>query len=280
MPGLHGSFDTCFENACGKCLQFGFTIRDNILKKALDPYRQWFLTLPLQTSEISFSYDFYRNLLAFHLFRAGYEDREIVDTIHFRIKQVHDFVIQDRYDIYISSEGFPSMPKNFQKRPFVDPALFQNGISIFPNIHDVLAFRSYYQKMASIEEKDMIRRIIKYIADPRYQTIQEGYGVMFAPPRSYYSIGWSVHFHSQNQLFGYAFCNAFPTYRSSKTGKETLRIMESYQLPTLLYDFPSDFLQEKTGYLVSGSHMGMGVNRRNKTWRQLESSFWMLFAHQ
>ena len=101
---------------------------------------------------------------------------------------------------------------------------------------------------------------------------------MFSPPKSYYSIGWSVHLHRQNQLFGYTLCNAFPAYRSSETGKETLRSMESYQLPTLIYDFPSEFLQEKTGYLVSGSHMGMGVNRRKKNWRQLESSFWILIA--
>lgn len=280
LPGLHGSFDACFENACGKCLQFGFTIQDSLFKEALEPYHEWFLTLPPKSSEMSFSYDFYRNLLAFHLFRAGYDDKDIIDTLQFRIRQVYDFVLQDRYDIYISADGFPAMPKNFQKKPFVDPALFQNGMSIFPNIHDMLAFRSYYQKMATLEEKEMIHLIVKYIADPRYETIQDGYGVMFAPPRSYYGIGWSVHFHGQNQLFGYAVCNAFPTYRSSEIGKKMATVMESFQLSNQLYEFPSEYLQEKTGYLVSGSHMGMGVNRRKKTWKQLESSFWMLFAYQ
>lgn len=278
LSALHGSFDSCFENACGKCLQFGFTIQDNEFKSELDPYLQWFFTLPPTFSEISYSYDFYRNLLAFHLLRAGYEHQSIIETVQFRLRQVYDFVKQDRYDIYISSEDFPAMPKNFQNKPFVDPALFQNGMSVFPNIHDMIAFRYYNQKMATTKEKEWINRIVQYIANSRYQSIQEGYGVMFAPPKSYYSIGWSVHFNGHNKLFGYALCHVFPAFQSSVMGKEMFRLFESFQLPDHTYEAPSVYLQEKTGYLVSGSHMGMGLNRRKKNWRQLESSFWLMLS--
>ena len=154
LSTLHGSFDHCFENACGKCLQFGLTVHDTVFKDKIAFFHRWFLSLIRNKSDITtFSRNFYLNILAYHLLRAGYEDKEIFEAICHRLRQVYDFVIQDRYDLYISPEGFPLMPKNFQKKPLVDPKLFQDGMSIFPNVHDMIGFQYYYFKIASVQEK-------------------------------------------------------------------------------------------------------------------------------
>ena len=38
-----------------------------------------------------------------------------------------------------------------------------------------------------------IDTVIAYILHPDYQALEDGYGVMRAGPRRYYSIGWSAH---------------------------------------------------------------------------------------
>jgi len=280
LTKLHGSFDNSFENACNKCIQFGLSVRDNIFYQRLVPFHDWLLSIPLKkVSPINFSYAFYRNLLAFNLFRAGFEDKAILDTIQFRIKQVYQFVIQNRYEIYVSPDQYPTMPKNFQKQRLVDPALFEDGMSIFPNIHDLMVFQAYYVNTSSDKEKSMIDRIIQYCVSPQYTTqIDKGYGVMFVPPRTFYGIGWSVHLIKQNELLLYSFYQLFQAFQNSFSGKNLCQQYDSLQNSDGDYLLPIELLQEKTGYYVSGSHMGMGVNRRKKNWRVIESDYWMLVS--
>jgi len=278
LTRLHGSFDNCYENACNKCIQFGLSVRDNIFYQTLTPFHDWLLSIPLKKEgPIDFSYAFYRNLLAFNLFRAGFEDKAILDTIQFRIKQVYQFVIQNRYELYVSPDHYPAMPKNFQKHRLVDPALFEDGMSIFPNIHDLMVFHAYYVKTTSNKEKSMIDRIIQYCVSPQYDSqIENGYGVMFVPPRVFYRIGWSVHLMKYNKLLFCSFYQPFQAFQNSSSGKNLHQQYDTFKNSDGDYFLPIESLQEKTGYYVSGSHMGMGVNRKKKNWREIESAYWML----
>jgi len=282
---MHGSFDSCFENACGKCIQLGLSIQNNQLKEKLDPFMDWFLTLPMETPKDKslFSYTFYRNLLAFNLYRAGYSDQSILDTIQFRIEQVYEFTKQYRFDIYVDPCGFPKIPSSFQKHhQLVDPALYSTGMTVFPNIHDIFVFRDFYKRHADKEQIKKIDQIVAYILHPSYQSLPHAYGIMFVPPKAYYSIGWDVLLSAKDPELSPALflqrlvlMSEFSSVKSSEYYRQALAHMNKYLSEDGLYQLPKEYLHEKTGYFVTGSHMSLGVNRRRKEWSKLESSYWI-----
>jgi hypothetical protein len=281
---LHGSFDSCFENACGKCIQLGLSIQNNQLREKLDPFFDWFLTLPIETPKDKslFSYTYYRNLLAFNLYRAGYTDQSILNTIKFRLDQVYEFTKQNRFDIFIDPEGFPKIPSSFQHHKLVDPALYSTGMTVIPNIHDIFVFRDFYKRHTDKEQEKKIDQIISYILHPSYQSLPHGYGIMFVPPRTYYSIGWDVLLNAKDpELYPALFLqrlvlmSEFEVVKSSKYYQQAMVHINNFLSEEGLYQLPKECLHEKTGYFVTGSHMGLGVNRRRKDWSKLESSFWM-----
>lgn len=285
---LHGSFDACFENACGKCIQFGLTIQNNRFKEKLDPFFDWFLTLPMMTPKDKsiFSYTFYRNLLAFNLYRAGYSDQSILDTIQFRIDQVYEFTMQNRFNLYVDPEGFPKIPSSFQKHhQLVDPALYSTGMTVIPNIHDIFVLRDFYKRHADKEQEKKIDQIVTYILHPSYQSLPPGYGIMFVPPRTYYGIGWDVLLHGKDPeenpalyLQRFSLMSEFSSVKTSEYYRQAMDHMNKYLSEDGLYQLPKEYLPEKTGYFVTGSHMGLGVNRRRKEWSKLESSYWATIA--
>lgn len=285
LYSLHGSFDSCLENACGKCIQLGLSLQNNQLKERLDPFLDWFLTLPKDTprEKSIFSYTFYRNLLAFNLYRAGYDDQSILDTIEFRLEQVYEFTRQNRFDIYVDSEEFPKIPASFQQHhQLIDPALYATGMSVFPNIHDIFVFSDFYKRQADKEQEKKIDQIISYILHPSYQSLPHGYGIMFVPPRTYYAIGWDVLLNAKDPELNPALflqrlvlMSEFSSVRSSEYYQQAFALMNRYLSEDGLYHLPKEYLHEKTGYFVTGSHMGLGVNRRRKDWNKLESSYWL-----
>lgn len=282
---LHGSFDSCFENACSKCIQLGLTIQNNQFKEKLDPFMDWFLTLPMETPKDKslFSYTFYRNLLAFNLYRAGYSEQSILDTIQFRINQVYEFTKQNRFDIYVDPVGFPKIPSSFQQHhQLVDPALYSTGMTLIPNIHDIFAFRDFYKRHADKEQEKKIDQIISYILHPSYQSLPHGYGIMFVPPRTYYGIGWDVLLNGKDPevnpalyLQRLVLMSEFTSVKTSEYYRKAMIHINKYLSEDGLYQLPKEYLHEKTGYFVTGSHMGLGVNRRRKEWSRFESSYWV-----
>jgi hypothetical protein len=281
---LHGSFDSCFENACGKCIQLGLSIQNNQWKEKMDPFFDWFLTLPMETPKDKslFSYTFYRNLLAFNLYRAGYNEQTILDTIKFRLDQVYEFTMQNRFDIFVDPEGFPKIPVSFQHHKLVDPALYSTGMTVIPNIHDIFIFRDFYKLHADKERMKKIDQIISYILNPSYQSLPHGYGIMFVPPRTYYSIGWDVLLNGKDPdlnpalyLQRLVLMSEFSSVKSSEYYIQAMAHINKFLSEDGLYQLPKEYLHEKTGYFVTGSHMGLGVNRRRKDWSKLESCYWI-----
>jgi hypothetical protein len=68
----------------------------------------------------------------------------------------------------------------------------------------------------------------------------------------------------------------FDTARSSKWFEQRMDYLESFKKGSI-YDFPKSFLTEaKNKYYVGGGHMGLGENRRKKSWSTIESTAWMM----
>jgi hypothetical protein len=141
--------------------------------------------------------------------------------------------------------------------------------------------------MASDTElKSKIEAIIEYIMTPEYQKLPWGYGLMLVPPNTYYSMGWSVklsRFFMQEIpngidpiLWETELMSHFDTARSSKWFEQRMDYLESFKKGSI-YDFPKSFLTEaKNKYYVGGGHMGLGENRRKKSWSTIESTAWMM----
>jgi hypothetical protein len=73
----------------------------------------------------------------------------------------------------------------------------------------------------------------------------------------------------------------FAAARQSEWFQQGLATLSSYRTSRGTYRFPSNLLAEKTGYYIySGSHMGIGENRRSRQAMELGSTFRMLTIHK
>jgi hypothetical protein len=74
-----------------------------------------------------------------------------------------------------------------------------------------------------------------------------------------------------------ALMSPFPTARSSECFVNNVQHLEDYRTDDGTYVFPELYVQEKrNSYFVTGAHMGLGENRRQKLGYEIESSFWIL----
>ena len=129
--------------------------------------------------------------------------------------------------------------------------------------------------------------MVAYILHPDYQALEDGYGVMRAGPRRYFSMGWSVHlpgydsfdfddgragmFVQRLELMAH-----FPTVPSHCWFRESLAHLEGFRLDDGTYRFPSRYLRESSeGYWVSGAYMRLEENRRPREALTLDSTFRM-----
>ncbi|HML49731.1 MAG TPA: hypothetical protein PKE04_23595, partial [Clostridia bacterium] len=130
-----------------------------------------------------------------------------------------------------------------------------------------------------------IDAIVAYILDDRYQLLRPGYGLMLVPPNRYYSMGWSVRLSGWFEdrpldvgslLWCVDLMAPFAVARQSEWFQRMLRHLKA-QGSGGIFEFPSAYLKEAhRSYYVGGGHMGLGEDRKQRNWRAIESTAWML----
>ena len=66
----------------------------------------------------------------------------------------------------------------------------------------------------------------------------------------------------------------FPIIQAKKWFKDGLTILKVHKIEEEYYNFPKEFLVEQnTGYWVNGSYNSLGLNRRKKNWKKIESTY-------
>jgi hypothetical protein len=131
-----------------------------------------------------------------------------------------------------------------------------------------------------------IDEVIAYILHPDYQALEEGYGVMRAGKRRYYSMGWSIHLpgyeKSGSSLPEYMHVQRlelmahFAVARQSQWFQDCVRHLAEFQTALGTYRFPGRYLREGTsGYWVTGAYMRLEENRRVRRSLELDSTFRM-----
>jgi hypothetical protein len=186
------------------------------------------------------------------------------------------------YDVYLDQDTFGDFNNAFRKKRLINPELNEP----LPKIWDIYALAHWPKALASDETRRKIDTIIAYILHPDYQALEDGYGVMRAGKRRYYSMGWSVH------LPGYASSDSvqpeymyvqrlelmahFETARETTWFRDCLRHLQSFQTDTGAFRFPAGYLREgSSGYWVTGAYMRLQENRRVRRALDLDSTFRM-----
>jgi hypothetical protein len=127
--------------------------------------------------------------------------------------------------------------------------------------------------------------LLRYLLHPDYQRARPGQA-MVTNGKSYYGMGWDVALPGYfgfdqpdlavndlvlrtETLARFALVRAHPWFQAA------LAHLERFRTPQGTYRFPSAYLIERTGYGVSGYHMGLGEERRRRVALEVESTFWM-----
>jgi len=286
MTSLHGSHPDAFENVCAKLCELG--LRAGMLAE-LDAK-----ILPFCRLLAAWDETWSPVLLASCLNWFGFDDEAVLGCLSERLEAMYTLACSGEYDIYIDQDTFGDFPAAFRKRPLVNPGFYGS----LPSIWDIYALAHWPEALRSNEAQCKIDTIIAYILHPDYQALEEGYGVMRAGKRRYYSMGWSVH------LPGYALPSDkdgpsasdapefdrpireamyvqrlelmahFHLARQSNWFQENVRHVEAFRTQEASYRFPASYLREgRSGYWVLGAYMRLQENRRVRRSLELDSTF-------
>jgi len=284
---IHGSYDYCFENAMGKLIFMGIKAGFNKLEDSSKSYVKW-LKESLETEsdepiENPIDY-FYQNLIASFLSASGFKDIEPVHTfVRERIKMIYNFTKKNNFSIFANKSNYKGISSAFDNYLLIDPDLYKEGKFKLPWIHDLLSFSAFYKEFPK-----EIDQIISYILDNNYQNFPENYGIVMAGVKRYTVLGWNVwlpgnfgfdidEFHKQNIITRMILMSPFKVARDSKWYRSCIQHLEQFKQLDGTYLFPKEYLKEQNNsYFITGSHMGLGENRRSKDGLALESTFWML----
>lgn len=285
---VHGSKDTCFENALGKLALFGVRKGMGELDRKCKPYLLW-LQRNRTEGEKNVIGVFTRTLVASMLALAGYGSELIVrETMLERLDLIHDFVRKGDYSIHVDNKGFSGIPRAFRHYPLVHPDLYPGGDFRLPWIYDIFAFKTLYVGTRDTSLKDKVDAVTSYIIHPAYQGLPDGYGIVCTGKNRYNVMGWNVWLPGYNGLHTDRFkmgclvqrlelMSHFPQVLSSSWFTSKLKHLEKYLTGNGTYRFPEHYMKEKKdSYFVTGGHTGLGENRRRKSAFEIESTYWVM----
>jgi len=258
---VHGSTDTHAENAMAKLVEYGLRAGISEFDEKMLPYAE---------TGGDFADCF--------LIAAGYATHEAVAArFRKRLSAVHRTAIKASYDFYLPPEEARLVPKAWRGKPIYRPEFGWNANLPVPSCCDLYAMAHWNHGTKT--ERRMIEEVIKYASHPSFQTTSGGYT-------------WNRERHMCHAegrcclacltpdrviLFTELFARFRPA-RESGWFQEILSGLERCRTDRGTYVFPPDYLKEKRNcyYLYAGAHMGLGENRRNRNWLEVESTFRML----
>ena len=285
---IHGSHDTCFENALGKLTQYGLRRGVGVFDRKCAPYLTW-LERSIDQKKRSVLFVFQQAIVAAWLAVGGYLSEPAVrDFVLERLRVIDNFVKERDFSIYLDKSKCKNFPKALDKYPLIDPGLYIDGNFALPWIHDIFAFRALQTHTKDDVTSERIGHVISYVLDRRYQQFHEGYGLVLTRKNRYNVMGWDVllprydGLHTSKARMGCVVQRAelmshFTAARSHGWFLENYDMLLGFESKSGRYLLPKHFVGEmKSKYFVTGGHMGLGENRRRITGREVESTYWMM----
>lgn len=284
--GVHGSRDTCFENALGKLSLFGVRHGMGDLDRRCEPYIRLLANSSTRQNVMTV---LYQTIVASLLAMAGYCTKATVrEWLVQRLETIYSFVRDRQYGIYLDKSKFKNIPSAFRNYPIVDPDLYGDGRFALPWIYDMFAFSVLFGYTSDRSVKEKIEKIVAYVLDQQYQQLPDGYGVVLTGKNHYNVMGWNVWLPGFDKLHMGDFergclvqrlelMSRFPNTLDSPWLKSSIKQLEQYRTDGSRYAFPRHYIKERrNSYFVTGAHMGLGENRHRRSACEIESTFWMM----
>jgi hypothetical protein len=291
----HGSFDICLENACLKAVQLRLHGDLNQMKEAvkyyIDTMKQTIAPYRNDKGQLYKERRFFAIVTANCLSLADIQDKSILKFMLGSLDEMFNFTKKKNYDIYMTREEekkLKGIPKIWKNRKFINPEIIREYGFSYPLIYDIAGLHKLYVLNDPIVNKK-INDVIVYISTDDFNSkIENGYGILVNPNKVYHSMGWDPKYpgwfdvvtymengYVPSLLFFAEYISNYPVAVKTKWFNDLQNYLDKYKTDNGTYEFPKKWLQEKTGYAVSGFHMSFGENRRKKNWAEIESTFYM-----
>ena len=307
---VHGSFDFCLENAMNKAVKLGLHAGMPQMRDAVVYYADVVKgcnIIPYRNRHNGFS----TIMAANYLCLANFRDESVIKYMLGSLDEMYSFVKRGTYDIYVAPERraeLKGIPDSWRDREnFIKPELIAEYGFCYPLVHDIMGLHRLYD--LNDPDVDMkINAVLGYFTnDDFHREIANGYGILIAGKRDYYSMGWSPHYpgwfdvahyiengdkcsapngaHTENHyipklLFFAENIVKYPIALKTKWFSDLLYCLEKYKTKNGTYEFPNEWLTEKSGYAVGGHHFSFWENRRKKNRTEIESTFFMQLLRQ
>ena len=288
---VHGSKAECLENVFGKLAEFGLRAGLPALDERALPLMAIFCWQPDWDTTAVYQHaweNLTKTVFAWGLLRLGYSpDPAMKAAIRSHLRDCWKIARDQVFDIYASPAELAGLPKAWLGKPILRQEVMRSYW--LPTIQDVFLFANLPPGLLDAAEEQMLAEWVRYLADPRFQALREGYGYAWIPERrTCYSWGWSPHLPGNNGFGDLAggpvtpllsrleLLARLPAGRSSAWLGAAMGHLETFRLSSGHFRFPSNYLHEGPGYYVCGYGMGLGENRRNPAWAELESTLRML----
>jgi hypothetical protein len=300
---LHGATDLNFEVVLPKLTQLGVQAGMPVLDEKTASWLQlleagWsrspgkiLLDDAHFLSAVYFYYD-YQLIIASSLALAGYIGHEAVEQVlRSRLEAIYEVIKNGNFDIYEKPGKFSLHPKEWGDH-LLKWDIYSDGNIRLPFIHDICGF-SYLRKHADQETKSKIGAIIQWVLAPECQRFIYNYGYIRCPDGRGKSVGWKMDLpgyfgHDDPDFDPRALVlrcwqmAQFPESREHPWFQLSIQHLESFITRDGTFCFPKRYLTETRarGYWIHGSRMGLGENRRNPKWLEIESTFWMFAIYR
>ena len=283
---IHGSFDWQFENAMMKTIQLGLHAGITQVDEIAKYYLKY---LEIESSKTENKRELFDSIIvASMLLTAGYTDDIVIDFMKNSLDVLSKFTDSGNYDIYVENrEDYKGLPKNWKDSSIIKPQLLKEYGFCYPMVYDLIGLSSMYS-LGDCKINEKVDSVIKYIvSDDFHNKIRDGYGILVAGQGRYHSMGWDPKLPGYFDVSDYAktsphkllyfadILSRYPIAVKSRWYRDVISHLEQFKTEIGTYCFPKEYLREKSGYAVQGFHLGLGENKRRKTWCEVESTFIM-----
>jgi hypothetical protein len=221
-----------------------------------------------------YSYHDQEQIIATYLAQADYTDDPAVQhVVDKRIRLLHKFTRQKRYDIYVDGSKYPGVPKQWQ--PYlIDPGLYHDGQIRLPTVHDFILLSAAYRTLHPSLQAN-VDTIVDWIFAEQYGRLHYRYGYFYAPGGSYstkavcreLSLPSLSNGAPKGLLQVLLILSHFPSAARQQWYQNALSYLEVFKNEHRRYTFPRPFLP------------GMGENNRKRLSAEIESTYWMERIH-
>ena len=281
---LHHSKDIAFENITAKLGLYGLDMTFPEVALMIPRYLDLYCEC-LRDDSINMC-------LVSSLALISYTDSSVEAVVTERIDTLHNTARQEMFKFLKSDAEKADIPDKWHSKP-----IFREELgSAIPSAYDLLMLSLCKQQYPALSQK--IERIVEYILDPRFQCYpsiiyawrsEKRYCHSTVRPKipcfqeesTSHDIMLDAYSRPRLLLYLYIMSHFSCTF-SSPWYRSVLAHLTTFKTEMGTYIFPSEYLNEKpNGYfLYAGSHMGLGENRKHKIWREIESTFWMLWLQK